>query len=60
MKKCLNCHNTIKEEDKYCRYCGIRIENNNHYILMNVLKVFVIIGWILLILLFVASFIVYK
>ncbi len=60
MKKCLNCHNMVKEEDNFCRHCGIKIQGNNHYILINVLKVFVIIGWILLILLFVASFIVYK
>lgn len=58
MKNCLNCQSIVKEGDIYCRHCGCLLKDDKHYVLTNVLVVFAIIGIILLIFLFIASYIV--
>ncbi len=58
MKKCLNCQSDVREEDTYCRNCGIKLEDNRHFVLINVLTFFVIIGIVLLILLFITSYMI--
>ena len=58
MKKCYNCKNINKENDKYCRSCGYKINKSYYYILINILT---IIGFILLIfimIIFILSFII--
>ena len=56
MKTCINCGNNIKDKDKYCRNCGCLIQSNVNYIFINIVNIVLIIGVILLIVLFVASY----
>ena len=56
MKKCLNCRNNIRNDDKYCSKCGTLIQSNSNYILTNIMIFIVTIGIILLIMLFIASY----
>lgn len=60
MKKCVNCKMDNRDNDTYCRNCGISIKSNKHYVLMNVFTVLAFIILIFVIILFVASYYVYK
>jgi len=58
MKKCKNCNALIRENDKYCRNCGILIQNDFNIIINNIFTGLILIGNIFLIILFIASYIV--
>ncbi len=58
MKKCLNCKSDVRDTDRYCRNCGCPIEEDKNYVFTNVLIIFVIIGLIGMIALFIASYLV--
>ena len=58
MKKCPNCTNDTRDTDIYCRSCGIKIEKNSYYVLINIFIYFALIGLVLIVALFVASFLV--
>lgn len=58
MKKCINCKSDIRDTDTFCRNCGCKLQSGNNYIILNVLTIFVIIGIVGMIALFVASYIV--
>ena len=60
MKKCLNCDKDVKDDDIYCRNCGCVIQSNKNYIILNIMIFILEIGIIGLIILFIASFLVYK
>ena len=55
---CVNCENKIEQNDKYCRKCGIKIEKNAYYVLVNIMIFIAIIAIIGIIVLFIASFLV--
>ena len=57
MKKCYNCKATNRNNDIYCRNCGYQIKNNTHYILINIGTILGFIGFLTVIALFVASYI---
>ena len=59
MNSCLNCNHIVKENDKYCRNCGIEIKNGGHYVAISVFTFLAILGLILLVILFVASYLNY-
>ena len=56
MKICINCKSYVKDKDKYCRNCGCLIQSNVNYIFINIMNLILIVGIILLVLLFVASY----
>ena len=58
MKRCKNCNALIRDNDRYCRNCGICIPNNFVILLLNLFTVIMVIGIIFLILLFIASYVV--
>lgn len=58
MKKCANCNGAIREEDIYCRNCGLSIKSNFYYVFIDILITLAIIALILMIALFVASYLV--
>ena len=60
MKKCLNCKWDVRETDIYCRNCGCPLQTNKSYVLTNVIMVFIVIGMIGMIALFIASYLVSK
>ena len=60
MKKCINCNSNIRETDIYCRNCGCLLQSNKSYIIINVMIVFIILGIIGMIALFIASYLVAK
>ena len=56
MKKCLNCKAINHSDDIYCRNCGFLLQSSKNYILISVMIIFIIIGIIFMIALFVASY----
>ena len=58
MKKCKNCNAIIRDDDQYCRNCGILIQSKFYTILFNLFTILMIIGIIFFVLLFIASYIV--
>ena len=60
MKKCLNCKWDVRDTDTYCRNCGCSLQSNKNYIITNVIVVFIVIGMILMVALFIASYLVSK
>ncbi len=58
MKVCPNCKNDTRDSDIYCRSCGIKIEKNNYYVLINVFTFLTAIGIVLIVALFVTSLLV--
>ncbi len=58
MKKCINCKNNVKDEDKYCRNCGCKINSSFKYALTNLLIIIIALGVLFMIALFVASYII--
>ena len=60
MKKCLNCKRDVRDTDTYCRNCGCSLQSNKNYIITNVIVAFIVIGMILMVALFIASYLVSK
>lgn len=60
MKKCLNCKRDVRDTDTYCRNCGCSLQSNKNYIITNVIVTFIVIGMILMVTLFIASYLVSK
>lgn len=58
MKKCKNCNAIIRDDDQYCRNCGILIQSKFYTILCNLFTILMIIGIIFFVLIFIASYIV--
>ena len=58
MKICYNCKNDVRDSDIYCRTCGYLLKKNSHYVMVNVGIIFVVIGILGLIVLFIASYLV--
>ena len=58
MKKCLNCNEVIRDKDIYCRNCGVHLKSNKSYIITNVIIVFISLGILFMIALFIASYLV--
>lgn len=58
MKNCINCGAEIKKMDNYCRRCGNKIRSNGYYIFVNIVSVLLLIGIILMVVLFVLSYII--
>ena len=58
MKKCNNCKGAIRDEDIYCRNCGLSIKGSGYYVFLNVLIILASIALILILILFVASYLV--
>ena len=58
MKICPNCKGAIREEDIYCRNCGLTIKSNGYYVFLNILIILAIIALIFVIMLFITSYIV--
>ena len=59
MKKCINCNNLNKDNDKYCRSCGLKIKSNSHYILINILTFLSVLLLLFVIILFVILYTMY-
>ena len=59
MRMCYNCKRINRENDKYCRNCGLLIKNNKYYILINIGTVIVLIALIFIIVLFTASYLIH-
>lgn len=56
MKKCINCKKDNRDNDTYCRNCGVIIKSNSYYVMINVLTVFAFIFLIIVIGLFIALY----
>lgn len=56
MKKCVNCKKNIRDDDVYCRNCGLLLRSNKYYILIDVVTIIISVFIIFLIALFVASY----
>ena len=56
MFKCLNCNKVCKDTDKYCRNCGVTLKRKSYYILTNIFSFILLIGLIIMIVLFIASY----
>lgn len=52
MKHCINCNELTKEDDIYCRNCGVKIKGMGYHIWLNIVSTFMIIGIIFVIILF--------
>lgn len=59
MKKCLNCQSINKNIDTFCRNCGVKLHTSAYYVLINIATIITIIGIFLMIILFVASYMVF-
>lgn len=60
MKKCSNCKWDVRYSDTYCRNCGCHLQSNKNYIITNVIIVFIVLGIIGMVALFIASYLVSK
>ena len=58
MKKCKNCDALIRDNDKYCRNCGIPLHGDLYILICNIFTVFIVLGIIFFVLLFIASYFV--
>lgn len=56
MKRCNNCNAVIRDEDKYCRNCGIYISGEVYSIMYNIFSILIVAGIVFFILLFIASY----
>ena len=54
--KCVNCGEIMRNEDAYCRNCGVKVENHVYYVILNVFICLIIIAIVIIGILFVASF----
>ncbi|MBR3162441.1 MAG: hypothetical protein IKF19_06910 [Bacilli bacterium] len=58
MKKCKNCSAIIRDNDRYCRNCGILIPSNFYELVCNIFIIFMILGIIFFAILFITSYVV--
>lgn len=58
MKKCNNCKGAIREDDIYCRNCGLAIKSNTYYVFLSILIALASLWLISIIILFIASYLV--
>ena len=58
MKKCKNCNSLTRENDKYCRNCGIKILSDMNMLINSIFTGIILIGIVFLIILFIASYLV--
>ena len=56
MKKCKNCEYLTRDNDKYCRNCGIIILSDTNILVNSIFTGIIIIGIIFLIILLIASY----
>ena len=59
MKKCVNCQSINKDIDTFCRNSGAKLHKSIYYVLINISTILVILGIIFMILLFIASYMVF-
>lgn len=59
MKKCVNCQSINKDTDIFCRNCGAKLHKSIYYVLINIGTILVILGIIFMIILFIASYMVF-
>lgn len=58
MKECLNCKKVVRDSDKYCRNCGIRVLKPYQNTLINITKILLIIILIIMIVMFILSYLI--
>lgn len=58
MKECLNCKKIVRDTDKYCRNCGIKILTKIETTIINVIKTSLIIVLIITIVMFILSYLI--
>jgi RNA polymerase subunit RPABC4/transcription elongation factor Spt4 len=58
MKNCKNCNALIREEDNYCRNCGVNLSHKFYDVICNIYTVLIVIAIALLIILVVASYLI--
>ena len=58
MKECINCKKVVRDSDKYCRNCGIRVLAPYQSTLINIIKVLLIIILITMIAMFIISYLI--
>lgn len=56
MKICYNCNYNGKENDRYCRKCGLPYKKGSYYTIVSIINFVMILGIIFLISLFIASY----
>ena len=58
MKECINCNKVVRDSDKYCRNCGIRVLKPYQNTLINITKILLIIILIIMIVMFILSYLI--
>ena len=58
MKKCDNCNAIIRDNDKYCRNCGILLPSKLNKLIYNLFLIIIILNIIFVISLFLVSYFV--
>lgn len=58
MKKCANCNGAIRENDIYCRNCGLSVKSNGYYVLLDILIALASIALVFIIILYITSYFV--
>jgi len=58
MKKCKNCEGLVRDNDKYCRNCGIVILSDMNILVNSIFIGLIWIGIVFFIILFIASYLV--
>lgn len=56
MGECNNCRKVIRDGDKYCRNCGIRVLKPYQSVLINIIKVLLILIIVIMIVMFIVSY----
>lgn len=56
MRECNNCRKVIRNGDKYCRNCGIRILKPYQSVLINIVKIVLIVTLVIMIAMFIVSY----
>lgn len=59
MKICYNCKGINRDNDKFCRNCGILMKRSVYYVVINIFTVLAILVLIFVVILFVASYFAY-
>lgn len=58
MQKCKNCNSLIRDNDKYCRNCGIKISSKAYVIICNIYSILLAIAIIGFAILVIVSFLI--
>ena len=58
MKECINCKKVVRDSDKYCRNCRIRVLKQYQNTLINITKILLIIILIIMIVMFILSYLI--